>query len=44
MRHKKSCASSSAVGFLNDEMTTPAGFIAPTTLRTVPSLPDVSIP
>ena len=44
IRHRKSWASSSSVGFLNDARRTPPGFTRPSTCLIVPSLPDVSMP
>ena len=44
MRHRKSCSSSSGVGRPNVAMCRPAGSHWPTTWRTVPPLPEVSIP
>src|SRR6185312_7434265 len=44
MRHRKSCASSSAVGSLNAWTNSPCGFSLPKTLRMAPSFPLASIP
>ena len=43
-RHKKSCANSSSVGFLNECTWHPSGFIPLKIVRTVPSLPEASSP
>src|SRR3954462_7256533 len=43
MRQRKSCASSSRVGCLNDVTRTPCGFTPVKTCLTVPSLPPASI-
>jgi hypothetical protein len=43
MRQRKSCESSSAVGFLNATSETPCGSTEPITWRTMPPLPAVSI-
>ncbi len=44
MRQRKSCSSSSAVGFLNEASSTPCGSTAPTTCRTIPPLPRCPSP
>ena len=44
MRHRKSWASSSLVGFLNDVSRRPLGFSRPSAWSITPPLPEVSIP
>ena len=44
MRHRKSWASSSSVGFLNDFSRNPLGLSWPSALSMTPPLPEVSMP
>src|SRR4051794_21175459 len=44
IRQRKSCSSSSGVGALNAMCSTPCGSTLPTTCRTMPPLPEVSMP
>ncbi len=44
MRHRKSWASSSLVGFRNDVCLIPLGFSSPSACWITPPLPEVSMP